>query len=128
MLYDGEPVELTADQEEIANMFGVMKETDYMKKQIFLDNFWADWRKVLCFLISHSPTYLFCIVTDAQVKASYPNDQGHLEAQGTCCIKVKCITQDCTAFAVHQAQTMPVSASCFLGARQEPHYQRFEEV
>ena len=51
MLYDGEPVELTADQEEIANMFGVMKETDYMKKQIFLDNFWADWRKVLCRLI-----------------------------------------------------------------------------
>lgn len=48
MLYDGEPVELTAEQEEVANMFGVMKETDYMKKQIFLDNFWADWRKVFC--------------------------------------------------------------------------------
>lgn len=47
MLYDGEPVELTAEQEEIANMFGVMKETDYMKKQIFLDNFWNDFRKVL---------------------------------------------------------------------------------
>ena len=46
MLYDGEPVELTADQEEVANMFGVMKETDYMKKQIFLDNFWNDFRKV----------------------------------------------------------------------------------
>lgn len=46
MLYDGEPVELTAEQEEIANMFGVMKETDYMKKQIFLDNFWNDFRKV----------------------------------------------------------------------------------
>ena len=53
MLYDGEPVQLTADQEEIANMFGVMKETDYMKKQIFLDNFWADWRKVLSCLIQH---------------------------------------------------------------------------
>ena len=61
MLYDGEPVELTADQEEIANMFGIMKETDYMKKQIFLDNFWADWRKVLCFLTLHfvpSPVFL----------------------------------------------------------------------
>ena len=55
MLYDGEPVELTADQEEIANMFGVMKETDYMKKQIFLDNFWADWRKVLCFAFATLP-------------------------------------------------------------------------
>ena len=48
MLYDGEPVELTAEQEEVANMFGVMKETDYMKKQIFLDNFWNDFRKVQC--------------------------------------------------------------------------------
>lgn len=59
MLYDGEPVELTADQEEIANMFGIMKETDYMKKQIFLDNFWADWRKVLCFHITLCPLPVF---------------------------------------------------------------------
>ena len=47
MLYEGEPVELTDAQEEVANMFGIMKETDYMKKQIFLDNFWNDFRKVL---------------------------------------------------------------------------------
>ncbi len=36
MLYDGKPVDLTPDQEEVATMFAVMKETDYMNKPIFL--------------------------------------------------------------------------------------------
>ena len=60
MLYDGEPVELTAEQEEVANMFGIMKETDYMKKQIFLDNFWNDWRKVLCSTMILCSLYTSC--------------------------------------------------------------------
>ena len=46
MLYDGQPVDLTEDQEEVAQMFAIMKETDYMKKQLFLDNFWNDFKKV----------------------------------------------------------------------------------
>ena len=47
MLYDGVPVDLTPEQEEVASFFAVMKETDYMSKQIFLDNFWEGFRKVL---------------------------------------------------------------------------------
>ena len=47
MLYDGVPVELTAQQEEVATFFAVMKETDYMKKKIFLENFWEGFREVL---------------------------------------------------------------------------------
>lgn len=47
MLYDGQPVDLTEEQEEVAQMFAIMKETDYMKKQLFLDNFWNDFKKVL---------------------------------------------------------------------------------
>jgi DNA topoisomerase-1 len=46
MLYDGQPVDLTEEQEEVAQMFAIMKETDYMKKQLFLDNFWNDFKKV----------------------------------------------------------------------------------
>ena len=46
VLYEGQPVDLTEAQEEVAGMFAVMKETDYMKKQIFLDNFWNDFKKV----------------------------------------------------------------------------------
>lgn len=47
MLYDGKPVELTPDQEEVASMFAIMKETDYMKKPIFLKNFWEGFKEVL---------------------------------------------------------------------------------
>ena len=46
MLYAGQPVDLTEEQEEVAQMFAIMKETDYMKKQLFLDNFWNDFKKV----------------------------------------------------------------------------------
>lgn len=47
MLYDGKPVDLTPDQEEVASMFAVMKETDYMSKQTFLTNFWEGFKEVL---------------------------------------------------------------------------------
>eukprot|EP00798_Chlamydomonas_sp_ICE-L_P013943 gene13943-19879_t len=47
MLYDGKPVELTVDQEEVATMFAVMKETEYMNKPVFLKNFWAGFKDVL---------------------------------------------------------------------------------
>ena len=59
MLYDGQPVELTADQEEVANMFAIMKETDYMNKQIFLDNFWNDFKKVLPCLPCQARQHLY---------------------------------------------------------------------
>ncbi|KAK4575965.1 hypothetical protein RGQ29_026785 [Quercus rubra] len=47
MLYNGKPVDLTPEQEEVATMFAVMKDTDYMQKDKFKDNFWNDWRKLL---------------------------------------------------------------------------------
>lgn len=47
MLYDGKPVDLTPDQEEVASMFAIMKETDYMNKPTFLKNFWDGFKEVL---------------------------------------------------------------------------------
>jgi DNA topoisomerase I len=47
MLYDGKPVDLTPEQEEIATMFAAMRDTEYMQKQTFLDNFWEGFREVL---------------------------------------------------------------------------------
>jgi DNA topoisomerase-1 len=32
---------------QVATMFAVMKDTDYMQKDKFKENFWNDWRKVL---------------------------------------------------------------------------------
>ncbi|AQK50794.1 DNA topoisomerase 1 beta [Zea mays] len=47
MLYNGKPIDLTPEQEEVATMFAVMKDTDYAAKPTFIDNFFTDWRKVL---------------------------------------------------------------------------------
>ncbi|KAG8046514.1 hypothetical protein GUJ93_ZPchr0008g13757 [Zizania palustris] len=47
MLYNGQPVDLTTDQEEVATMFAVMKDTDYATKKTFIENFFTDWRKIL---------------------------------------------------------------------------------
>ncbi|XP_044500917.1 DNA topoisomerase 1 alpha-like [Mangifera indica] len=47
MLYKGKTVDLTPEQEEVATMYAVMLETDYMQKPKFKENFWTDWRKLL---------------------------------------------------------------------------------
>ncbi|KAM7460866.1 hypothetical protein LguiA_028987 [Lonicera macranthoides] len=47
MLYKGKPVDLTPEQEEVATMYAVMLETDYMNKPQFKENFMSDWRKIL---------------------------------------------------------------------------------
>ncbi|XP_043688381.1 DNA topoisomerase 1 alpha-like isoform X1 [Telopea speciosissima] len=47
MLYNGQPVDLTPGQEEVATMFAVMKDTDYATKPRFIENFMNDWRQVL---------------------------------------------------------------------------------
>ncbi|KAJ7532871.1 hypothetical protein O6H91_13G023500 [Diphasiastrum complanatum] len=47
MLYDGKAVELTPQQEEVATMFAVMKDTDYATKPKFISNFWSDWKQIL---------------------------------------------------------------------------------
>jgi Eukaryotic DNA topoisomerase I, DNA binding fragment len=47
--YDGVPVDLTPEQEEVATMFAAMLETDYVtqKKEQFMKNFWTDFQHVL---------------------------------------------------------------------------------
>ncbi|XAR67406.1 DNA topoisomerase [Bertholletia excelsa] len=47
MNYKGKPVDLTPEQEEVATMFAVMLDTDYMTKPKFKENFLNDWRKIL---------------------------------------------------------------------------------
>ncbi|GAB2227616.1 hypothetical protein Droror1_Dr00009442 [Drosera rotundifolia] len=47
MLYDGRPVDLTPEQEEVATMYALMLETDYVQKPKFNQNFFEDWRKIL---------------------------------------------------------------------------------
>ncbi|CAL2227200.1 unnamed protein product [Prunus armeniaca] len=47
MLYNGEPVNLTPEQEEVATMYAVMKDTEYVQKKTFRNNFWNDWQKLL---------------------------------------------------------------------------------
>lgn len=47
LLYDGEPVDLTPEQEEAATFFAVMMDTDYAKKPTFVKNFWEDFQALL---------------------------------------------------------------------------------
>lgn len=47
MLYKGKPVDLTPEQEEVATMFAVMLDTEYMTKPKFKENFMSDWKKIL---------------------------------------------------------------------------------
>lgn len=47
MLYKGKPVDLTPEQEEVATMYAVMLDTEYLSKQQFKENFMNDWRKIL---------------------------------------------------------------------------------
>ncbi|XP_057818740.2 DNA topoisomerase 1 alpha [Cryptomeria japonica] len=47
MLYDGKPVDLSPDEEEVATLFAKMKSTAYATKIIFIENFWSDWKQVL---------------------------------------------------------------------------------
>ncbi|OVA14492.1 DNA topoisomerase I [Macleaya cordata] len=47
MLYNGQPIDLTPEQEEVATMFAVMKDTEYATKEKFIENFMNDWRVIL---------------------------------------------------------------------------------
>ena len=47
ILYDGKPVELTPEQEEPATWYAVMRESPYLEKKLFRDNFWKDWKQIL---------------------------------------------------------------------------------
>ncbi|CAB4262834.1 unnamed protein product [Prunus armeniaca] len=38
---------LSPEQEEVATMYAVMKDTEYVQKKTFRNNFWNDWQKLL---------------------------------------------------------------------------------
>ncbi|GAA5826565.1 hypothetical protein JCM11251_002432 [Rhodosporidiobolus azoricus] len=52
MKYDGKPIELPPEAEEVASFFAAILETDYVKNPTFVKNFFADWQKILK---SHPP-------------------------------------------------------------------------
>lgn len=47
MLYDGKPVDLTPEEEEVASMFASMLHSDYKDKPTFMKNFWDGFKEVL---------------------------------------------------------------------------------
>lgn len=44
-IYDGKPYPLSEAAEEVATFFAKMLDHDYTKKDVFVKNFWNDWRK-----------------------------------------------------------------------------------
>ncbi|GAA97009.1 hypothetical protein E5Q_03683 [Mixia osmundae IAM 14324] len=53
MLYDGQPVDLPPEAEEVAGFFGALIESDHAENRTFVDNFFADFQEVLK---DHPPT------------------------------------------------------------------------
>lgn len=47
MLYDGKPVALPPESEEVATFFGSMINSDHVQKKVFCDNFFKDFKDVL---------------------------------------------------------------------------------
>ena len=45
--YDGRPLDLTKDTEEVATFYGRMLDHDYTTRDVFNKNFWKDWRKIM---------------------------------------------------------------------------------
>jgi len=47
MKYDGKPVDLTPEAEEVAGFFAALIETDHGKNPVFQKNFFSDWQEIL---------------------------------------------------------------------------------
>jgi DNA topoisomerase-1 len=47
MKYDGKPITLSPEAEEVASFFAALLETDHGKNPVFQKNFFADWQEVL---------------------------------------------------------------------------------
>ncbi|MEW5309744.1 MAG: hypothetical protein WDW38_001606 [Sanguina aurantia] len=47
LLYDGKPVELTIQQEEVAGFYAAMTGSPYLEKPTFVNNFWEGFKAVL---------------------------------------------------------------------------------
>ncbi|GAA6058898.1 hypothetical protein JCM10212_002850 [Sporobolomyces blumeae] len=47
MKYEGKPVDLSPEAEEVASFFAAILETDYVKNPVFVRNFFNDWQGVM---------------------------------------------------------------------------------
>mmetsp|Transcript_33564 Transcript_33564/g.40569 ORF Transcript_33564/g.40569 Transcript_33564/m.40569 type:complete len:661 (+) Transcript_33564:194-2176(+) len=47
LYYDGKPVDLSPEEEEVATFYAVMTGTDYLEKPVFVNNFWKDFVEIL---------------------------------------------------------------------------------
>ncbi|KAI9487385.1 MAG: hypothetical protein EXX96DRAFT_553001 [Benjaminiella poitrasii] len=47
MKYNGKPITLTPEAEEVASFFAALLETDHAKNPVFQKNFFEDWRQIL---------------------------------------------------------------------------------
>ncbi|KAI7898901.1 uncharacterized protein BX663DRAFT_523196 [Cokeromyces recurvatus] len=47
MKYDGKPITLTPEAEEVASFFAALLETDHAKNPVFQKNFFEDWQQIL---------------------------------------------------------------------------------
>ncbi|EPY28663.1 DNA topoisomerase I [Strigomonas culicis] len=47
ILYEGKTFVMTPEEEEVATMFAVMRETDYYRNRLFRNNFFRSWRAIL---------------------------------------------------------------------------------
>lgn len=47
MLYDGKPVDLPPESEEVAGFFAAMLDTEHAQNDVFRKNFFDDWKEVL---------------------------------------------------------------------------------
>src|SRR5204863_5140950 len=62
MKYDGKPVTLPPEAEEVAGFFAAMLETDHARNTVFQKNFFADWLDVLrkCNVAPHIKDFEKC--------------------------------------------------------------------
>jgi DNA topoisomerase-1 len=47
MKYDGKPISLSPEAEEVASFFAALIETDHGKNPVFQKNFFSDWQEIL---------------------------------------------------------------------------------
>lgn len=47
MKYDGQPITLSPEAEEVASFFAALLETDHAQNPVFQKNFFEDWKEVL---------------------------------------------------------------------------------
>ena len=47
MKYNGKPIDLTPDQEELATMYAVMLNAHWVKKDVFNRNFFDEFKQIL---------------------------------------------------------------------------------